>query len=188
MFFLELGLVIIYWKIKIFSSYFFVRTCIIFFASRFADLLATLCHGSFLEHIQLFSISHLLLKYSEPFLISAIRSRMHLFSIPDLLLLSVMFDPSQDFLKHLLRHSQNSRLVPGRGLQHSTSMDSLNQFTTGWAGCSISDNNIYSPVYKGLEFDLASTTESQREIHPQSYFELFIESLLWLNQKRMQVA
>ena len=155
--------------------------------SRFADLLATLCHGSFLEHIQLFSILHLLLKYSEPSLMSAIRSRMHLFSIPDLILLCVIFDPSQDFIKHLFQHNQNSRLVPGRGLQHSTSMDSLNQITMGWTGSSVSDNSIYTPVHTRLEFDLANNTESQREIHPQSYFELFIESLLWLNQKRIHI-
>ena len=111
---------------------------------------------------------------------------MHLFSVPDLLLLCVVSDPSQDFIKHLFQHCQNSRLVKGRGLQHSSSMDSLNQIPLGWTGSYVSDNSSFAPLHKGLEFDLANNAESQREIHPQSYFELFIESLLWLNQKRTQ--
>ncbi|KAI6648042.1 hypothetical protein LOD99_8244 [Oopsacas minuta] len=136
--------------------------------------------------MQLFSIFHLMLKYSETshLILSAIRDRMHLFSVSDLLMLSVMFDPSQDFIKHLVQQSQRSRFVPGRGLQHSASMDSLNQLTLGW-NVSVSDST-YSPVRTKLGIDLADGSESQREVRPQSYFEMFIESLLWLNQKRLQ--
>ena len=154
---------------------------------RFADLFATLCHGAFLQHMQPFSLLHVMLKYSDTSqpILSAIRDRLHLFSITDLLLLCVMFDPSQDFTRHLAYQSQKLRYLPARGLQHSASMDSLNQLAAGWTAASVSDST-YSPVHTGFEFDLADGGDCQGEVHPQVYHEMFIESLLWLNQKRLQ--
>ena len=153
---------------------------------RFADLLATLCHGAFLQHMQPFSLLHVMLKYSDTSrpIISAIRDRIHLFSIPDLLLLCVMFDPSQDFTRHLVCQSQKLRYMPARGLQHSASMDSLDQFAGGWTAASVSDSTC-SHVHTGFEFDLADGGDCQGEVHPQVYYGMFIESLLWLNQKRL---
>ena len=128
-----------------------------------------------------------MLKYSDTSqpILSAIRDRVHLFTIPDLLLLCVMFDPSQDFTRHLVYQSQKLRYLPAKGLQHSASMDSLNQFAAGWTVTSVSDST-YSPVHTGFEFDLADGGDCQGEVHPQVYYEMFIESLLWLNQKRSQ--
>ena len=74
--------------------------------------------------------------------------------------------------------------MPARGLQHSASMDSLDQFAGGWTAASVSDSTC-SHVHTGFEFDLADGGDCQGEVHPQVYYGMFIESLLWLNQKRL---
>ena len=138
--------------------------------------------------MQLFSMLLLLLKYPDTAsnILPIIKSKLHLFSVSDLLQLAVLFDPSQEYVKHLVLCNQKSRLSSGRGgLQHSASMDSLNQLSLGaWTVTSNSESNVLPPMQTRMEIDLADTSENFTELQPQAYFEMFIETLLWISRKR----